>query len=459
MLPEFASDVDKVAATGASRYHLEVKLEWPKGSSPGQDGLHLKGLERVRYTNTENVPLSEVYFRLYPNLPGYDGKMRVDTVVVDDQPVQFEMQAKNSALRVPLPQPLLAGMSTDISLSYEADVRGQTRQGYNIFSASESTIALAGFYPAIAVYDESGWNIEIPPPYGDATYLDTSFYQVELTLPQPMVVAASGSLVQNKSNADGTQTLSLVSGPMRDFYIVTRADFKVISQTVEGTVVNSYYPPEMAEGGKSALRYATDSLRVFNERFGRYPYIEFDVAATPTSAGGVEYPGIVVVSQRMYDDSGGFFEHATAHEVAHQWWYGMVGNDQVDNPWLDESLTNYSALVYWEAIEGPQNAKEIMNMFFLGPYEQVKSQGQDRAVIGPVADFSEGEYGAIVYGKGPLFFNALRQEVGDETYFKIMRTYFTEYKYKIARPDDLFRVIKQVSGRDVEPLVETWLQK
>jgi len=79
--------------------------------------------------------------------------------------------------------------------------------------------------------------------------------------------------------------------------------------------------------------------------------------------------------------------------------------------------------------------------------------------MGRVADFSQGEYGAIVYGKGPLFFNALRQEVGDETYFKIMQTYFAEYKYKIVQPDDLFIVIEQVSGRNVEPLVKTWLQK
>jgi hypothetical protein len=419
----------------------------------------LKGLEQVRYTNTENVPLSEVYFRLYPNLPGYDGKMSIETVVVDGQPVRPELKAKNSALRVPLGQPLRPGAVADITLRYRATVSGQTQQGYNIFSASENTIALAGFYPAIAVYDESGWNIEIPPSYGDATYLDTSLYHVELTVPEPLIVAASGSLRQNRSNPDGSQTLSLVSGPMRDFYIVARADFAMISQTVEGTVVNSYYPPELAEGGKSALRYAADSLRVFNEQFGRYPYAEFDVVATPTTAGGVEYPGVVVVAQWIYDDAGVFFGYVVAHEVAHQWWYGLVGNDQVDNPWLDESLTSYSAALYLEAAEGPENAREITQMLFFGPYEQVKSQGQDRAVMGRVADFSQGEYGAIVYGKGPLFFNALRQEVGDETYFKIMQTYFTEYKYKLAQPDDLFAIIEQVSGRNVEPLVETWLQK
>ena len=384
--------------------------------------------------------------------------MTVETVIVDGQPVQPKLEADNSALRVPLAQPLSPGAVADISLIYQADVPAQTDMGYNIFSASENTIALAGFYPAIAVYDDTGWNIEVPPAYGDATYLDTSLFRIEFTVPAQMVVAASGSLLNSTSNADGTKTLSLASGPMRDFYIAARADFEKVSETVDGVMVNSYYPPDLADGGKLALRYAVDSLRVFNQRFGRYPYAEFDVVATPTTAGGVEYPGIVVVAQRIYHERGGFFEHATAHEVAHQWWYGLVGNDQIDDPWLDESLTNYSAVFYWEEIAGPESAQELVKVLFFGPYEQAKNQGKDRPVIGPVAGFSEGEYGVFVYGKGPLFFNALRQEVGDETYFKIMQTYYAEYKYKIAQPDDLIEVIERVSGRNIEPLIETWLQ-
>jgi len=457
MLPDFASDVDTIAMAGASIYYLEVNLEFPEGNLSARDGPRLSGVERVRYANTEAI-LSEIYFNLYPNLPGYGGKMTVETVILDGHSIQPELVADNSALRVPLFQPLPPGYPVDITLTYTAIVPTHTDLGYNIFSASDNTVALAGFYPAIAAYDETGWNIEVPPPYGDATYLDTSLYRVDLTVPEQIVVAASGSLLESVSHADGTKTLSLASGPMRDFYMAARADFEMVSETVDGTVVNSYYPPDLADGGKLALRYAADSLRVFNQRFGQYPYAEFDVVATPTTAGGVEYPGIVVVSQRIYGGSGGFFQHATAHEVAHQWWYGLVGNDQADDPWLDESLTNYSAVVYWEEIEGPESAQEVMDVLFFGPYEQAKSQGQDRPVIGPVADFSEGEYGAFVYGKGPLFFNALRREVGDEIYFKIMQTYYDEYKYKIAQPDDLIEVIERVSGRNIEPLFETWLQ-
>lgn len=455
MLPQFASDIETVAQTGASRYYLQVKLDLPTTS---QTSPRLTGLEQIRYTNTETTLLSEIYFHLYPNLPGYGGQMGVERVMVDGQTVQPQLENGTSALRVPLAQPLAPGASTYITVTYTATVPVQTEQGYNIFSASENTIALAGFYPAIAVYDETGWNIETPPPYGDATYLDTSLYRVDLTVPEKLVVAASGSLLNSAANPDGAKTLSFASGPMRDFYVAARNDFEVESQEINGILVNSYYPPGLANGGKLALRYAVEALRIFSENFGPYPYAEFDIVATPTTAGGVEYPGIVVIAQNLYDQQGGFFEHAAVHEVAHQWWYGLVGNDQVDNPWLDESLTNYSTIFYWEEVRGPETAQKIREDFFLAPYEYAKQQGQDRAVINPVANYSMGEYGLFVYGKGPLFFNALRQEVGDDIYLKIMQTYLAHNRYKIARPADLFATIEQVSGRNIEPLIETWLQ-
>jgi hypothetical protein len=455
MLPEFSHDVAVAAAAGASRYYLEVNL-----ASPGLDGpnLRLSGLERVRYTNTEAVPLSDIYFHLYPNLPGYGGRMVVETVIVDDRVVQPELAAGQAVLRVPLAAPLAPEAVADISLFYTADIPGQAGPGYNIFSATDGTIALAGFYPVIAVYDDKGWAIETPPSYGDATYLDVSLYQVQLTVPQQMVVAASGSSLTSTTHANGTKTLTLASGPMRDFYLAMRADYQVASEVVEGTLVNSYYPPDLSEGGRQALRYAAAALRVYNHDFGLYPYAELDVVATPTNAGGVEYPGLVVISQGLYRQPEGFFEFATVHEVAHQWWYGLVGNDQVNDPWLDESLTNYSTVFYWEEVEGKQTAAKIIEQMFLEPYQRARQQGQDRAVIGPVSAFSEGEYVTFVYGKGPLFFDALRQEVGSETYLKIMQTYYSKYKYRLVEPSDLFKVIKQVSGQNVEPLVETWLE-
>jgi aminopeptidase N len=164
----------------------------------------------------------------------------------------------------------------------------------------------------------------------------------------------------------------------------------------------------------------------------------------------------VVINQQLYEFGGPFFQHAIAHEVAHQWWYGLVGNDQVNEPWLDEAITNYSAIFYWEAVEADM-VDQVIEGYFLDPYETIKEAGQDRAVVGPVSDFAERDYNIIVYSKGPLFFKALREEVGDDVYLKIMQTYYHKYRYQITTGDDLLTIIEQVSNKDIDPLFEQWM--
>lgn len=451
MRPEFAGDVDLVATAGVSRYVMDVTLDL------NEESPRLFGVERVLYTNTESEPLNEVVFRLYPNLPGFGGQMTVDTVLVNGQLAATSLDANNTALRVPLSEPLFPNQQADLSLFFEAEIPLQTEAGYNIFSFTDHTAALASFYPVIAVFDEQGWDVSVPPPYGDATYLDVSLYDVTATVPAEMVVVASGSQLESLDNPDGTKTLRFASGPVRDFYIAMRPDYGVVTDVVDGITVNSYYPPGQDKGGRLALQYAVDSLRVFNERFGPYPYAEFDVAATPTTAGGVEYPGVIVAAEGLYEGEGGFFQHVVGHEVAHQWWYGLVGNNQVLEPWLDEALTNYSAALYWEATAGQPGADYIINTLFNGPYQRAKNTGNDRAVIGAVESFTPGQYGDIVYGKGPLFFYALRQEVGDDVYFEIMQTYLSQHKYQLVTANDLINTIETVTGRGAQPLIETWL--
>jgi len=159
----------------------------------------------------------------------------------------------------------------------------------------------------------------------------------------------------------------------------------------------------------------------------------------------------------LYEFPGMFFQQAVAHEVAHQWWYNIVGNDQVGEPWLDEALTNYSTVFYWEEIEGDEVTAQIVDAYFESPYQKARETNQDRAVVGPVSSFSERDYGIIVYGKGPLFFKALREKVGDNIYLEIMQTYFDRYKYQITHGNDLLTTIEQVSGQDIEPLFEQWM--
>jgi len=450
MLPEFRGDLADFAQ--ATRYAIDLTV-YP------EDAL-VAGHQRVLYTNAEDVPLSEVYFRLLPNTPGYDGSATVDRLLVDDQPARVTAELEDSALRVSLTTPLQPGEQVEFALDFSVRLSTSADVGYGQLAVRDGVVALANVYPVIPVYDDEGWNVELAPPYGDATYTDTALYRVHCTAPADMAVAASGSQVDWTDNGDGTATWTFVSGPMRDFNVVMSDDFQVLSTTAGEVTVNSYFLSADAAGGQRALDYASDALRAYGAAFGAYPFAEFDVVEVPLSgAGGIEYPGLVVVDGALYSQERGYFEHATVHETAHQWWYSLVGNDQLDEPWLDEALTNYSVVVYLEEVYGRKLAETFAEEYFVHNYEEIVKAGRDEVVGRPVAAFSEEQYGPIVYVKGPLFFHYLRQQVGDEAFFAILRTYFQRYRYGIATPQGFLAVANEVSGQDITPLYEQWILK
>lgn len=449
MLPRFVADITQL--DDPTEYHIDLVVD--------VETLTLTGSQRLLYTNNETVELSEIYFRLFPNTPGHGGRLSVERILVNGRGPAVIYELSDTAMKVLLAEPLAPETQLEILIDFRAVVPEGNQQGYGAFNYENGIMALAGFYPLVPVYDDEGWNVELAPDYGDAVYSDTALYNLYLTVPKDMVVATSGSIVSETDNDDGTRTLHCVSGPMRDFNVVMSREFVVKSTTVGQTTVNSYHLPRDEAGGERVLQYVSDALRTYGERFGLYPFAEFDVVETPITAAGIEYPGLIVVAQRFYEEGqeGGFFEFATAHEVAHQWWYSMVGSDQVDEPWLDEALTNYSTFIYIEDIHGQQEAQSILANYFEGLYRQIVEGGRDAVVAQPVAAFSEEDYGPIVYGKGPLFFHALRQEAGDETYFAIMREYLRQHKYKIATPESFLRVAESVSGRDLDAIYKQWI--
>jgi aminopeptidase N len=232
-----------------------------------------------------------------------------------------------------------------------------------------------------------------------------------------------------------------------------------VSETVNGVTINSYYEPSDAAGGKRALQFAVDALRVFQARFGAYPYTEFDVVETPVSALGIEYPGIIVIAQSLYKDprEAETLEFVVVHEVAHQWWYALVGNDQVNYPWLDEALAQYSEVIYAEDLRGKTAAQSMVRGYFGAIYDRVKARGRDAAVNQPVAAFSEASYSEIVYGKGPLFFDAIRKTMGDEKFLRFLKTYAERYRYKVAFPEDLLKTAEEACACSLRAEYQQWI--
>jgi hypothetical protein len=441
MRPAYADDVAQFA--DATRYAIDLALDL--------DDASFQSTMRVRYTNAEDVPLDQLVFRLLPNTPGFGAvsgqpaALEVSAIAVDGAPVQAQRRLSDSALYLPLGAPLVPGDVVEIEMSFAGRLPTDPAAGYAQYGYIDGVLAMPNFYPFIPVYDDEGWNVELAPTYGDATFSDTAFYLVRVTLPADVTPAASGVAVERRENGDGTVTILFASGPMRDWTLVASRDYRTAQDEVDGVLVTSCYlgdEPGDAEDGARALDYAVSSLRIYEQLIGPYPFNELDVVATPTRAGGIEYPGLIVIAASLYDQAGGFFELATVHEVAHQYWYSLVGNDQLDEPWLDESLTQYTSMLYYEHRYGDDVAA---------------AETRDMPIGLPVAAYAPHLYSPIVYGKGALFFHEIRLLVGKDTFERILQDYYEQFRYNIAYPHDLVETIERASGQQIDALYEEWV--
>ncbi len=194
--------------SGASVYHLDVQI--------AADFSTLQGRMRVRYTNQENVPLDAVYFQLFPNQSG--GKSTVSAATVDGQTITPIYESANSTLRVPPSTPLLPSQRVVIQLDFQVKAPTDVGGNYGLFGYLNDILVLDGFYPAIPVYDERGWQAGQVPPNADTTFQDASFYVVRVTAPAAVTVIASGIEVERTQQAD-RQSVTFAAGPARDFYL------------------------------------------------------------------------------------------------------------------------------------------------------------------------------------------------------------------------------------------------
>lgn len=426
--------------TGATDYQMTLTIE------PGLTSIN--GRQKIRYTNQEQVELTDLYFHLFPNTLG--GRITVADVTVAEQPVTPALEQADSVLRVPLPQPLLPGEETAVSLTFHTTVPQDSGRNYGVFATLDGILALAHFYPMIAVYDDEGWNITPPSEGGDVTYGDISFFLLQITAPADQILVTSGVVIEQNASGD-TQTVTVAAGPMRDFYLASSSRFVNHSETVNGITINSYAPPGLENGATLVLETAVFAVQTFTNRFGPYPYTELDLVTTPTSALGVEYPGIIANAIRIYNSGDGTprrhaLEATTAHEVGHQWFYGLIGNDQLDEPWLDESLTQYVTWLYYLDNYGEQGA----DGFYQSLEDRWASVEKTAVPIGqPVASYTPIEYGAIVYGRGPIFLRELAATVGEETFARFLQSYYQQYRWGIATTADFKHLLETTCTCDV----------
>ncbi len=439
--PEFAADAERFPA--ASRYVIDVAVTFNEDGS-----ATLTGREAIRYTNQQDFALDELYLMLWPNERSqYLGSAELGQVTVGGQPVEPELGDNGLHARLPLAEPLAPGASIDLEAAFSADAQRGLEDGAR-YGLSNGALFAPTFYPLIPRIVEGEWQVEYPLGGGDTTNSDSAFYAWRITAPADLVIAASGVVV-DQANAGDTQTQTLLTGPMRDLALVV-GPFTVDSRTAGGVQVNAYLLADHADLSGDVLNMAGTQVETLQELVGPYPFAELDVVDAPGAFGGIEYPGLVFIGVIDHD---GFYEEATVHEVGHQWFYSLIGDDQLLQPWLDEAAASYTELLYYERVVGPEVVPQVLdNSWGYLSY----ADDPTLPVGGDVAGYGD-DYAPIVYGKGALFFDALRRELGDETFFAFLHNYYDRYVYGFATSEGFQQVAEETCACDLDPLFNLWV--
>ncbi len=436
---------------GASMYHLALEI--------APDLATVEGEQQVLYTNTESVALDRVALHLMPNLLG--GEMTLLAVRIEGKDVEPAYGEGEGSITIPLDPALDPGASIVIEVDFHVRVPQDLELNYGVLANASGVLAYAHGYPMVAVYDADGWNLDVPPPYGDVTYADASFYLVRVRAPSDLVLCGSGS-EYSRSETGGQQEVFLAAGPARDFYLAASREYRIASRAIGDVTLRSCSREGTEVRADHTLEIAARALKFFGEQYGEYPYTKLDVVTTPTYALGIEYPGAFALTDRLFSANQDFgdlpeeilLESVTAHEAAHEWFYNLVGNDQIDDPWLDEATAQFATLEYYEDRYGTEGAAGMRDSFY-GRWDRV---GREPIPIGKsVGAYDEDAYSAIVYGRGPLFFEALRQELGDKPFEEFLRAYVAAFAWEEAAPQDLQRMAEAQCGCDLSALFNEWV--
>ncbi len=449
---------------------------------------------RVLLTLTPNKPLSELHLRLTPNA-AHPGAVAVTGVELDGEKLPLR-QVDRSLLRVRFPVPLeprkpstlLFKLAAKVPLLPEHEAVGLPDDGpgdYGAFSASSDLVSLVGIVPMVAPMKGDGALAEGPAGIGDLGTFDPSNFVLAVTVPAGWRALAPGLLSGEIPEKSGRQRFTYALAAARELPVLITQGYVSEARKLGDITIESWHSSRDTASGRRALDDAAQALELLDSRLGAYPFKTLRVveARFRAGAGGMEFPGLVTISRALYQgtvnplaalglgalgdnealaqlmgDLGpalkrlfdATLEFTIEHEVAHQYFAMLVGNDPILEPVVDEALTQHVALLLMEWRHGKKAADELRDAQLKAAYQLHRMVGgKDAAANRPTWAFdSNVEYAALVYGKAPLLFDAFRQRLGSDAWVSVLRTYVEEGRYRWVTSSTLLELAERLYPKD-----------
>jgi transcriptional regulator with XRE-family HTH domain len=426
-------------------YTMDVHLNYPE--------RRLDVRERIDYTNVTSETLPNLMLNVHANRNRKTFELNDIKVDMDGELVQPEVFPLDVTLRVELPRELQPNEHIALHMDYTLNLP-QISPGEEFtegsFGYSKRAASLGNWYPVLAPYrEDKGWYALTYFPVGDPYVTEVADYDVTITTTEGVIIAGTGQETRtgNRWHYEAEQA--------RSFAFAASDRYQVATAQAGDIAVHSYYFPDSQEAGEVALETAVQALDLFGELYGPYPYSDYRVAETEF-AGGMEFSGLTFLGSLFYDEYDGTTHSQlislTAHEVSHQWFYGLVGNDQVTEPWLDEALAQYSAFLYYERI-----LPDDTDWWWNYEVEQWAPTGKIDTLIYEYRN--NRDYFDAVYRRGAQFVQDLRETMGDPAFFAFLEEYQRRYSHSLVKSRDFFALVQEFTTADLVELQEEYFRQ
>jgi hypothetical protein len=456
-----------------TEYHIRVRYDEKKRL--------LAGEQTVTWQHPGRKPVHDLYLHLYPNAfrsmettfmkesggrlrddriaPGGFGSMTVSSVkTLDGEDVTHRLSfvqpddgngEDRTLARLRLPRPVMPGESVTLQMRFEVRLpRVFARMGV------AGDFLMAGqWYPKLAAYEtagtrgraEEGWNLH--QYHGNSEfYGNFGTYNVTIDVPERHIVAATGFEARPAVRSGGRKTYHFYAEDVHDFAWAASPDFIVAEEPfadrhVPGVKIRLYLDPRHANLKDRYMRAAKLSLSRYGEWFGPYPYATLSIVVPPANArgaGGMEYPTLVTAWAAESDRPGYELEQVVAHEIAHQYWYGIVASNEAEEAWLDEAFATYAEYRLLQTEYGLSGnlGLEAISLKHPAPLKLDAWKFTDHD-----------QYAANVYTRGKLVLLTIEREIGTSAMRKVLKTYYDRWKFRHPGTDDFRRVLEDVTGR------------
>lgn len=429
------------------------------------DSGEIAVVERIKYRNQTGRQLERIYLNVYlnafaegaaykPYFESFEKKIfesgadysRFAILSVISGKAELEHNLNDTVLTINLVKPLEPGDSIEIILSFEAYIsKINHRTGRNDYAAW-----FGNFLPVLAVYDENGWHTEQYYQAGDPFYSECSNYSVKITVPSGYTVVATGE--ESMVEADGKRITSVSAKMVRDFAFAVSGSYRIESaKTASGPYVNLYYYSDVANAAE-ILAAAARAVDYYSSNVAPYPYTSLDIIETGMFLqSGMAYPELCFAESSSLSSKE--LTSILTHGIGHQWFYNIIGNNQIKEAWLDEGLTAYMAQA---ALLEPEQLDEIIRAEYVKLAERLR-EFENKTLLNDISVFqSWDEYEAVNCSRAKLMFCSLANRLGGEKFDAFLRLYYSRCSFGVANRQQLIAVAEEASGESLADFFSAW---